>query len=80
MAISLLSDKSNSSVWMEAPKSELGKPSLDSLRIIESDWPTGDLLDAEIDPLGQGPLEKSRFGVAGTWLRFSPKHPNSTQP
>ncbi len=75
MAISLLSDKSNSSVWMEAPKSELGKPSLDSLRIIESDWPTDDLLDAEIDPLGQGPLEKSRFGVAGTWLRFFSQTP-----
>ena len=69
MAISLLSDKRNSGAWMEATKSELGKPSLDSLRIIESDWPTGDLLDSEIDPLGQGPFGKvplwcSRYMVA----------------
>ena len=75
MAIRLLEDKSNSGSWINASKSEFAKPPLDSLRIISSDWPTESLADSQIDVLGQGPLEKSRFGVAGAWLRFFTQSP-----
>ena len=75
MAIRLLEDKSNSGSWINASKSEFAKPPLDSFRIISSDWPTDSLADSQIDVLGQGPLEKSRFGVAGAWLRFFTQSP-----
>ncbi|MEK9772268.1 MAG: hypothetical protein VW576_01770 [Opitutae bacterium] len=75
MAIRILNDKSNSGSWINAPQSEFAKPPLDSLRIISSDWPTDSLAEEEIDALGQGLFEKSRFGVAGTWLRFFTQSP-----
>ena len=75
MAISILNDSDNSGSWIEAPKNELGKLPIDSLRVIESDWPTDSLEDSEIDALGQGLFEKSRFGVAGAWLRFFTQSP-----
>jgi len=75
MAMSLLNQSDNSGSWIEPKKSSFAKPPLNSLRIIESDWPSDDLQDAEIDSLGQGPFAKSRFGLAGTWLRFFTQSP-----
>jgi len=75
MAMSLLNESDNSGSWIEPKKSSLAKPPLNSLRIIESDWPSDALQDAEIDSLGQGPFAKSRFGLAGTWLRFFTQSP-----
>ena len=75
MAISLLNDSSNSGSWVEASKSDSSKPPQDSLLIVESDWPSEFLSESEIDVLGQGPFEKSRFGVAGSWLRFFSQSP-----
>ena len=75
MAMSLLNQSDNSGSWIEPKKSSLAKPPLNSLRIIESDWPSDALQDAEIDSLGQGPFAKSRFGLAGTWLRFFTQSP-----
>ena len=72
MAMSLLNESGNSGSWIEAKKA---KSPLNSLRIIESDWPSDALQDAEIDSLGQGPFAKSRFGLAGTWLRFFTQSP-----
>ena len=75
MAMSLLNESDNSGSWIEPKKSSLAKPPLNSLRIIQSDWPSDALQDAEIDSLGQGPFAKSRFGLAGTWLRFFTQSP-----
>lgn len=75
MAIRFLNESGNSGSWLEASKNQFGKNNLDSLRIIASDWPTDSLKDEEIDGLGQGPFEKSRFGVAGSWLRFFTQSP-----
>jgi len=75
MAMSLLNESDNSGSWIESKKSSFAKPPLNSLRIIESDWPSDALQDAEIDSLGQGPFAKSRFGLAGTWLRFFTQSP-----
>lgn len=75
MAMSLLNESDNSGSWIEPKKSSFAKPPLNSLRIIESDWPSDALQDAEIDSLGQGPFAKSRFGLAGTWLRFFTQSP-----
>ena len=75
MAMNLLNESDNSGSWIEPKKSSLAKPPLNSLRIIESDWPSDALQDAEIDSLGQGPFAKSRFGLAGTWLRFFTQSP-----
>ena len=75
MALSLLNESGNSGSWIEASKTSFAKSPLNSLRIIDSDWPTGALQDSEIDSLGQGPFHKSRFGVAGTWLRFFTQSP-----
>ena len=75
MAISILNESSNSGSWVEASKTSFAKSPLNSLRIIDSDWPTEALQDLEIDSLEQGPFHKSRFGVAGTWLRFFTQSP-----
>jgi len=75
MAMNLLNESDNSGSWIEPKKSSFAKPPLNSLRIIESDWPSDALQDAEIDSLGQGPFAKSRFGLAGTWLRFFTQSP-----
>ena len=75
MAMSLLNESDNSGSWIESKKSSFAKPPLNSLRIIQSDWPSDALQDAEIDSLGQGPFAKSRFGLAGTWLRFFTQSP-----
>lgn len=75
MAISTLNNSGNSGSWAEPSSTDLAKPPLESLRIIESDWPSDSLEDHEIDPLEQGPFEMSRFGVAGTWLRFFTQSP-----
>lgn len=76
MAISLLNDNSNSGgSWIEVENGDFSKPPQDSLRIVESDWPSEFLSESEIDALGQGPFEKSRFGVAGSWLRFFSQSP-----
>ena len=75
MAMNLLNESDNSGSWIESKKSSFAKPPLNSLRIIESDWPSDALQDAEIDSLGQGPFAKSRFGLAGTWLRFFTQSP-----
>ena len=75
MAMSLLNQSDNSGSWIEPKKSSFAKPPLNSLRIIQSDWPSDALQDAEIDSLGQGPFAKSRFGLAGTWLRFFTQSP-----
>ena len=75
MAMSLLNQSDNSGSWIESKKSSFAKPPLNSLRIIQSDWPSDALQDAEIDSLGQGPFAKSRFGLAGTWLRFFTQSP-----
>jgi type II secretory pathway pseudopilin PulG len=75
MALSLLNESGNSGSWIETSKTSFAKSPLNSLRINDSDWPTGALQDSEIDSLGQGPFHKSRFGVAGTWLRFFTQSP-----
>jgi type II secretory pathway pseudopilin PulG len=75
MALSILNESGNSGSWVEASKTSFAKSPLNSLRIKDSDWPTGALQDSEIDSLGQGPFHKSRFGVAGTWLRFFTQSP-----
>jgi type II secretory pathway pseudopilin PulG len=75
MAMSLLNESANSGSWIEPTQSSFAKSSLNSLRIIESDWPSDALQDIEVDSLGQGPFAKSRFGLAGTWLRFFTQSP-----
>ena len=75
MALSILNESGNSGSWEEVSKTSFAKSPLNSFRIIDSDWPTGAVQDSEIDSLGQGPFHKSRFGVAGTWLRFFTQSP-----
>ena len=75
MAISLLNDNENSGYWVKPSISSNGKSPIDSLRIVDSDWPSEELKDSEIDALGQGPFLESRFGVAGCWLRFFSQSP-----
>lgn len=78
LAISILTDKENSGNWNNEPQEDLVKPSDSqySLRIIESDW--SDENSLQFDPFsGQGPLSDSRFGVAGTWLRFFSQSPET---
>ena len=75
MAISLLNESENSGSWVNPSISSNGKSPNDSLRIVNSDWTGEELKDSEIDALGQGPFFKSRFGVAGCWLRFFSQSP-----
>ena len=78
LALSILNDTENSGNWNNNPQEELVKPSDPqfSLRITESDWSDGTKL--MFDPFtGQGPLKESRFGVAGTWLRFFSQSPET---
>ena len=75
MAISLLNDNENTGSWVSPSISSNGKSPIDSLRIVNSDWPNEELVDSEIDALGQGPFFKSRFGVGGCWLRFFSQAP-----
>ena len=69
MAAKILNDEANSGQWKVAKVNTNKKPVEESKRLFKDDWPT-----ASQDPLmeanGQGPLLDSRFGVAGTWLRF----------
>lgn len=75
MAISLLNESENSGSWVNPSISSNGKSPNDSLRIVNSDWTGEEMKDSEIDALGQGPFFKSRFGVAGCWLRFFSQSP-----
>ena len=75
MAITLLNDSENSGSWKDPSISSNGKSPIDSLRIVDSDWPSGELKESKIDALGQGPFLESRFGVAGCWLRFFSQSP-----
>jgi prepilin-type N-terminal cleavage/methylation domain-containing protein len=82
MAISILNSKENSGEWDFAKEGspDGGKPIDDSLRLVKSHW-TGDevLADEEYDVFGQAVFEKSRFGAAGTWLRFFSQAPEVGQ-
>jgi prepilin-type N-terminal cleavage/methylation domain-containing protein len=82
MAISILKSKDNSGEWDFADDGnpDAGKPIDESLRLIKSHW-TGDevLGDEEYDVFKQAEFEKSRFGVAGTWLRFFTQAPELGQ-
>jgi len=82
MAISILDNEENSGQWRGADegRDDIGKPIEESLRLIGSHWPEEESLDEEeLDHLGQGPFEKSRFGVAGAWLRFFTQAPELDQ-
>lgn len=78
MAMSILKDNQNSGEsWKEAKRPGKGKKEEESYRITATDWSDSGitLQDSQIDALGQGPFEQSRFGVAGTWLRFFSQAP-----
>ena len=66
-AARLLLDESNSGDWKPAKTNP--KPIEESKRIFNEDWPA-ELRNQIMDENNQGPLLESRFGVAGTWLRF----------
>ena len=66
MAATILEDTENSNSWKEA---EVGKPVDESLRITPSDWSNGPS-ETFADANNQLPFMDSRFGVAGTFLRF----------
>ena len=79
MAIRILDTKENSQSWVDV-NTDAGKPLDDSLRLIRADWPEGEILpENEYDILAQAPFERSRFGVAGTWLRFFTQSPEFDQ-
>jgi len=71
MAISFLK-KDNSGEWINSIND---KPNQESFRIVESDWPSNIFDQDNVDNLGQGPFEESRFGIAGVWLRFFTQSP-----
>lgn len=77
MAMSIIEDEDHSGSWDAVEKSDNKKDQVDSLRIVESDWSNNgaSLNDSQIDALGQGPFEMSRFGVGGTWMRFFSQSP-----
>ena len=82
MAISVLETKENSGYWKLVDESDnkMGKPLEDSFRLLEGDWPENKKLpEDEYYSLGQGPFEKSRFGVGGVWLRFFTQGPELDQ-
>lgn len=82
MAISILETKDNSGSWNPVDESdpERGKPIEDSFRILKTDWPEEEKIpEEEFDWLGQAPLEESRFGVGGTWIRFFTQGPELDQ-
>ncbi len=74
MAAKILNDEANSGQWKAAKVDTNKKPVEESKRLFKDDWPA-----ASQDPLmeanGQGSLLDSRFGVAGTWLRFFTQSP-----
>ena len=78
MALSILNESGNSGSWVEAFKTSFAKSPLNSLRIIDSDWPTGALQDSEYDALGQGPFHKSSSELPVFGYGFSHNHPNLT--
>jgi type II secretory pathway pseudopilin PulG len=77
MAMRIIEDKDLSGSWDAVGVSGNGKDQVDSIRIVESDWSNNGatLNNSQIDALGQGPFEMSRFGVGGTWLRFFSQSP-----
>ncbi len=80
MAISILEDKTNSGSWKIVDNEERGKPLEDSFRLIETDWPEEESLPENIyDHRGQAPIELSRNGVGGAWLRFFTQGPELDQ-
>ena len=68
MAAEVLRLNDNSGKWNEE-KYSVEKPTNESVRILVKDWPPGELSPIE-KANKQGPLEGSRFGVGGVWLRF----------
>ena len=69
MAAKVLNDEANSGQWKAAKVNNNKKPVEESKRLFKDDWPStsqNPLMEAN----GQGSLLDSRFGVAGTWLRF----------
>ena len=69
MAAKVLNDEANSGQWKAAKVNNNKKPVEESKRLFKDDWPISSqnpLMKAN----GQGSLLDSRFGVAGTWLRF----------
>ena len=82
MAINILDTKENSKSWEFADDEDpdKGKPLDDSLRLVMAHWPEDEILpENEYDVFKQAPFEKSRFGVAGTWLRFFTQAPELEQ-
>ena len=71
MAATILEDTENSNSWKET---EVGKPVDESLRITPSDWSSGPS-ETFADANNQLPFMDSRFGVAGTFLRFFTQAP-----
>ncbi len=80
MAAKILVDQANSGEWVAARSEENAKPLEESLRVFSNDWPE-EIRDERTIANGQGPLAQSRFGMAGTWLRFFTQAPeiNSNQ-
>ena len=70
MAADVLNTTENSTRWITA---DVPKPESNySLRLLSEHWSKS---SPEIEANGQGLLDESRFGVAGTWLRFFTESP-----
>ena len=73
MAADILTNTDNSGRWNEKITT-VPKPSIESLRVSIEHWPQENLTPTD-QANKQGQLTESRFGTAGTWLRFFPQSP-----
>ena len=73
MAAEVLRQKDNSGKWNEM-KYSVEKPTDESVRILAENWPQDELSPVEIAN-NQGPIQDSRFGMGGVWLRFFTESP-----
>ena len=73
MAADILTNTDNSGRWNEKSYS-VPKPSIESLRVSIEHWPQENLTPTD-QANKQGQLTESRFGTAGTWLRFFSQSP-----
>ena len=71
LAATILEDSLNTGAWVQA---EQNKPATASVRITAEDWEE-EPSDETLVTNNQGSLLESRFGVAGTWLRFFSQAP-----
>ena len=73
MAADILNSTENSGNWNDS-KYKVPKPEKESLRIKLDHWPS-EALNAQQIANKQGQLTDTRFGIAGTWLRFFTEAP-----